>query len=245
MWSIGGIFGGLRWRDGWHSSCSLAQRMEGKILPAILLIAIVLGAARAQAQPAGDADTRSAALAGVKADKAKRCRAMSRTEPNSVDRAGTCALRRAASLRSSRTYAGGGLRGAGYRRFVSSYNTGRARRVASSAQTGRDRVRGARLFPPARGPVGARWRGAEATEVRFYGTACRRRDDRGHSFTYRVGRMGKCVNHRLFVVSGGLSLNWDQGPGSGAAPSVEEIYTTETLPGLGPVGLPAPRFGGV
>ena len=38
----------------------------------------------------------------------------------------------------------------------------------------------------------------------------------------------------LFVVGGGLEYSqWDQGPGSGAAPSVEEIYTPATLPGLG------------
>src|SRR5262249_28241918 len=39
---------------------------------------------------------------------------------------------------------------------------------------------------------------------------------------------------RYFLVRGGLELTqWKQNPGSGDVPSVDQIYTSQTLPGLG------------
>jgi hypothetical protein len=80
------------------------------------------------------------------------------------------------------------------------------------------------------------WR--QATEVGFYGfgpgTA---KDDRANfSFQqpYLISAITLRPNRGPFVVGGGLEFNeWQPGPGEGSEPSVDEIYTPDTLPGLG------------
>ena len=213
--------------------------------PAILLIAVVLGAARAQAQPTGeDTDTRAATLARARAERAT---ALHVYEPNKaemwLDRAEdlllTGGLRFHPFFESA--YAGGGFTlGAGYRRFVSPYNTVDLR--GSITLSGYKRVEAEFLAPRlfnrrAVLSVLGGWR--EATQVGFYGTGTTQTsgDDRAnYSFTqpYVSARIEVWPTRRLFVVGGGLEYSqWDQGPGSGTAPSVEEIYTPQTLPGLG------------
>ena len=213
--------------------------------PVVLLMGTTLAGTPAQAQPSsGDADTRAAALARAKAEKAKTVRVYG---PNKaelwLDRAETLLL--AGGLRwhpfFESAYAGGGFTlGAGYRRFVSPYNTVDLR--GSMTFSGYKRVEAEFLAPRlfnrrGRLSVIGGWR--EATQVGFYGigTTQTSKDDRAnYSFTqpYVSARIEVWPTRRLFVVGGGLEYSqWDQGPGSGTVQSVEEVYTTETLPGLG------------
>ena len=214
--------------------------------PAVLLIAIVLGAAPGTGPAAErDAETRAAALARVKAEKAK---AVHVYEPNKaeqwLDRAETLLLTGGLHFHPffESAYAGGGFTlGAGYRRFVSPYNTVDLR--GSLTFSGYKRVEAEFLAPRLfnrRGVLSVIGGWREATHVGFYGigTAQTSSDDRAnYSFTqpYVSGRLEVWPTRRLFVVGGGLEYSqWDQGPSErGPAPSVEEIYTPETLPGLG------------
>src|SRR5262249_30584014 len=79
------------------------------------------------------------------------------------------------------------------------------------------------------------WR--EATQVGYYGTGTANSvDDRGnYGFKQPYGRATLTVRpaHRLFLLRGGEEISqWEQTP-SGTAPSVEEVYTPSTAPGLG------------
>jgi hypothetical protein len=138
-------------------------------------------------------------------------------------------------------YAGGGLTGgAAYRRFVSPYNTIDVR--GSLTLSGYKRIEAEFLAPRLFGRRGllsviGGWR--EATEVGFYGfgTGSTSNDDRAnYAFRqpYVSGRVEVWPVRRLFVVGGGLEYSqWDQRSGGGSVSSVEEVYTPDTLPGLG------------
>jgi hypothetical protein len=138
-------------------------------------------------------------------------------------------------------YSGGGFTlGAGYLKYVSPYNTLDVR--GSFTFDGYKRVEAEFINPqlfgwPATLSVLGGWR--DATEVGFYGigTANTSQDDRViYSFeqpyastllTVRPGR-------RVLVVAGGFEVSqWQSGPGGGSDPSIETVYTPETLPGLG------------
>jgi hypothetical protein len=219
--------------------------MRSSWFAALLLTATALGATPAQAQPpSGDADTRAAALARAKAEKAKTVHVY---EPNKaelwLDRAERLLL--AGGLRwhpfFDSAYAGGGFTlGAGYRRFVSPYNTidGRGSITFSGYKRLEAEFLAPRLFNR-RGLVSVIGGWREATQVGFFGTGTSETSKDGranYSFTqpYLAGRIEVWPTRRLFVVRGGLEYSqWNQGPGSGSAPSVEEVYTPETLPGLG------------
>ncbi len=81
------------------------------------------------------------------------------------------------------------------------------------------------------------WR--EATEVGFYGigNANTSSDDRAnYSFDqpYGSATLDLWPARKILLLRGGVELSeWNQGSGQGAAPSVDEVYTSETLPGLG------------
>ena len=206
----------------------------------------MLGAARAQAQAtAGDADTRAAALARAKADKARTVQVY---EPNKAERW----LNRAETMLLTgglrfhpffeSAYSGGGFTlGAGYRRFVSPYNTLDLR--GSLTFSGYKRIEAEflapRLFNRRGDPVGARWL-ARSHASRLL----RDRDGADIERRSRKLQLHAAVRLRTGSRSGqpaGCSSSaaasrysqWDQGPGSGTVPSVEEVYTPETLPGLG------------
>jgi hypothetical protein len=227
-------------------------------VPAVLLLAAALGVVPAQAQPAptqpaqaepaqtqpAPPETRAAVLAQARAAKKPTVRVY---EPNKaeewLDRAEKLLL--TGGLRwhpfFDSAYAGGGFTlGAGYRHFVSPYNTVDVR--GSITLSGYKRVEAEFLAPRLfnrRGTVSVIGGWREATQVGFYGigtTQTTSGDRTNYSFTqpYVAGRIAVWPTRRLFVVGGGLEYSqWDQGPGSGTAPSVEEVYTPETLPGLG------------
>ena len=133
---------------------------------------------------------------------------------------------------------GGFTLGAGYRFFVSSYNTVDLR--GSITFTGYKRLESEFLAPRlfdrrGRLSVIGGWR--EATQVGFFGlgTAPTSKDDRvNYSFTqpYASAQLEVWPTRRVFFVGGGLEYSkWDQ-DGSSREPSVEDVYTPATLPGL-------------
>ena len=138
-------------------------------------------------------------------------------------------------------YAGGGFTlGAGYRRFVSPYNTIDLR--GSITFSGYKRIEAEFLAPrlfDRRGVLSVLGGWREATTVGFYGlgTGATSVDDRAnYSFNqpYASAMLDVWPTRRLFVLRGGLEVSqWEQEAGGGSAPSVEEVYTPATLPGLG------------
>ena len=81
------------------------------------------------------------------------------------------------------------------------------------------------------------WR--EATAVGFYGigTDNTSKDDRAnYSFKqpYASAMLDVRPWRKALIFGGGVEYSeWDQGPGDGTDPSVDEVYTPATLPGLG------------
>jgi hypothetical protein len=137
-------------------------------------------------------------------------------------------------------YSGGGFTvGAGYRTFVGSYNTVDVR--GSITPSGYKRIEGEFLAPRLFNRQGelvavAGWR--EATQVGFYGigSATPVENKTVYGFTQPYGRADLTFRPARgpFLIRGGVEVSrWDQGAGSGNDPSVEEVYTPDSLTGLG------------
>jgi hypothetical protein len=137
-------------------------------------------------------------------------------------------------------YSGGGFTvGAGYLRYVSSYNFLDVR--GSITPSGYKRLEAEFIAPELFGRRGTLrvlggWR--EATQVNFFGlgTATMTDDLVNYGFTqpYVGANLEVFPTRKLFVVGGGVEVSqWKQGPGSGSSPSIEQKYTPQTLPGLG------------
>jgi hypothetical protein len=137
-------------------------------------------------------------------------------------------------------YSGGGFTiGAGYMRFVSPYNTLDLR--ASITPSGYKRLEAQLLAPGLFGQRGTLsvlggWR--EATQVGFYGfgmsSSLENRANYSFQQPYLSASLEVFPTRRRFLVRGGVELTqWKQNPGSGDEPSVDQIYTPDTLPGLG------------
>jgi hypothetical protein len=137
-------------------------------------------------------------------------------------------------------YSGGGFTlGAGYRHPVSSYNTVSVR--GSITFSGYKRVEGEFIAPrlfdrQADLLVVGGWR--EATEVGYYGlgTATSQDDRANYGFQqpYGYAILNFRPGRRFVLLRGGVEASqWEQTPGSGSAPSVDEVYTPSTLVGLG------------
>jgi hypothetical protein len=137
-------------------------------------------------------------------------------------------------------YSGGGFTlGAGFTQFVSPYNTLDVR--GSITPSGYKRVEAEFIAP---GLFGRRatlsaiggWR--EATQVGFYGFGMTSTADARTNFSFQQPYASTTLDVRpkrnpLFV-RGTLEITqWKQAPGSGEEPSVETVYTPQTLPGLG------------
>lgn len=137
-------------------------------------------------------------------------------------------------------YAGGGFTlGAGYSTHVSSYNIVDVR--GSYTVKGYKRFEGAFLAPRlldrrASLTLIGGWR--EATQVGFYGTGVNTsKDDRANyqfDEPYGSAVLDVWPTRKLLLIRGGVEVfTRNQGPGDGSAPSVDEVYTADTLPGLG------------
>lgn len=137
-------------------------------------------------------------------------------------------------------YSGGGFTlGAGYMHHVSSYNVLDAR--ASFTTSGYKRMEAEFIAPElfarhGRLSVLGGWR--EATAVNFYGigqtTPPENLVNYGFTQPYLSANLDMFPTKKLLLVGLGFEVSqWNQGAGSGSSPSVEERYTSETLPGLG------------
>ena len=137
-------------------------------------------------------------------------------------------------------YSGGGFTlGAGYRHPVSAYNTIDLR--GSFTFSGYKRLEAEFLAPrvigrKARLSIIGGWR--EATQVGYYGlgTATSKDDRANYGFTefYGLSVLEVRPFHRFAVLRGGVDVSqWEQTPGSGSAPSVDEVYSSAELSGLG------------
>jgi hypothetical protein len=137
-------------------------------------------------------------------------------------------------------YSGGGFTlGAGYTRYVSSYNWIDVR--GSVTFSGYKRLE-TEFFAPdlfkRRGTLSVIGGWREATQVNFFGIGQGSSQDAlvNYGFTqpYVNARLEVFPTRRLLDLRGGFELSqWKQGAGSGSSPSVETIYTPATLPGLG------------
>ncbi len=137
-------------------------------------------------------------------------------------------------------YSGGGFTlGAGYRHPVSAYNTVDMR--GSFTFSGYKRVEAELVAPRlfrrrARFSALGGWR--EATQVGYYGTGtANSKSDRvnyGFKQLYGIGVLDVRPATRFVVLRAGVEASqWEQTPGSGSVPSVDEVYSPEALPGLG------------
>jgi outer membrane protein assembly factor BamA len=137
-------------------------------------------------------------------------------------------------------YAGGGFTvGLGYRRHVSAYNLVDVR--GSFTTKGYKRVEAAFMAPRLFDRHGsltliAGWR--DATQVGYYGTGINTsvKDRANYRFTQPYGSASLDVwpaRGRL-ILHGGVELSrWDIKAGTGDDPSIDAVYTPDTLPGLG------------
>jgi len=136
-------------------------------------------------------------------------------------------------------YSGGGFTlGAGYMRHVSPYNLLDVR--GSITFSGYKRIE-AQFFAPemfgrrASLSVLGGWR--EATQVNFYGIGKNTKQEDLTNFSFKQPYLGATVESfpaRYLYLRGDTEVSqWNQGAGTGSSPSVEQIYTPSTLPGLG------------
>jgi surface antigen Omp85-like protein len=137
-------------------------------------------------------------------------------------------------------YAGGGFTlGAGHLNYVGGYNTIDLR--GSWTLKNYKRLEGEFVAPRMfnrRGHLSVLGGWREAPEVGFYGIGPdTSTDDRtNYLFNQPYGSALLTVfpARRAFMLRGGVEYSrWTQEPGKGSSPSVEEVYTPETLPGLG------------
>jgi hypothetical protein len=138
-------------------------------------------------------------------------------------------------------YRGGGFTlGAGYLKYVNPYDTVDVR--GSLTLKGYKRIEAEFIDPelfgwPVRLSILGGWR--DATQVGFYGigTSNTSKDNRvNFSFEqpYASSLLSVRPGRGPLLVAGGVEVSqWQTGPGSGSDPSIETVYTPESLPGLG------------
>ena len=138
------------------------------------------------------------------------------------------------------SYTGGGFTlGAGYLKHVSAYNTLDMR--GSFTPSGYTRLEAEFVAPElfarrGRLSVLGGWR--DATQVGFFGFGMTSTPETQANYGFQRPYLGAQLEvfptRRLFLVAGGLELTqWKQKPGEGEVPSVDQVYTSATLPGLG------------
>ena len=129
--------------------------------------------------------------------------------------------------------------GAGYMHHVSSYNLVDVR--GSYSRLGYTRLEAEFIAPrifQRRGELSILGGYREATQVAFYGLGTHSsKDDRTNYLfqqPYVSALMTLWPTRKFFMLRGGVEVDqWNQKPGEGSFPSIETVYTPQTLPGLG------------
>ena len=136
-------------------------------------------------------------------------------------------------------YGGGFTLGAGYAHFVSPYNMIDVRGSYTILNYKRIETEftAPRLFHR-RGQLSVLGGWREATQAGFYGVGmdASTADRTNYDFQqpYGSATLTFWPTRRLLMLRGGLELSrWSLRPGEGSFPSVETVYTPQTLPGLG------------
>jgi hypothetical protein len=137
-------------------------------------------------------------------------------------------------------YSGGGFTlGLGYAHHVSSYNTIDVRGSYTIAGYKRAEFEflAPRLFKR-RGALAILGGWREATEVGFYGLGTNTSVDDKTNYDFQQPYLSVALTvfptRRAFMLRGAEEFSqWSQRPGQGTSPSVETVYTPDTLPGLG------------
>jgi opacity protein-like surface antigen len=200
-----------------------------------------LAAAPAAAQTS-DEPTRTALIDAEKAEKAKDL------HPYVPGRAEQALNRAETALTTQKglhpffenAYSGGGFTlGAGYLEYIGAYNTIDVR--GSLTFKGYKRIEAEYLAPrllarQATLSIIGGWR--EATQVGYYGLGNNTTADARANYAFQQPYLSTTFTvrpaDRIVVLRAGFETSqWIQDPGSGDVPSVEQIYTPATLPGLG------------
>ena len=137
-------------------------------------------------------------------------------------------------------YSGGGFTlGVGRANYVSAYNyiDARASWTFSNYKRAEAEFVAPRLFNR-RGHLSLLGGWREATQVGFYGIGneTEQEDQTNYLFQQPYGSalLTLYPNRKVLMLQGGVEYSrWSQEPGKGTDPSVETVYTPDTLPGLG------------
>jgi hypothetical protein len=208
---------------------------------------LVLATVLSQSAAAQDETTAATRAGTIEQAQAEKAQALHPFEPNKVelflDNLEATLLTGGIKVHPffDNAYAGGGFTlGAGYATKVSSYNVLDLR--GSFTFKGYTRLEAAFMAPRVLNRRGSLtliggWR--NATQVGFYGIGNEQtsaQDRANYSFTqpYASAALSVMPTRRLLVLAGALDVaKWDVGAGKGSDPSVDEVYTPATLPGLG------------
>jgi hypothetical protein len=214
------------------------------ILTVACTLAILAAPLTAAGQDAAAPETRAAAIAAQQEEKAKTLRPY---EPNKFE-AWVSELEDQLLVGNRKwhpffdsAYSGGGFTlGAGYLHHLGAYDSidvrgsytlSEYKRIEAEYRAPRLLGRRATLS------VLGGWR--EATQVGYYGNGMDTSDDDRTNYSFRLPLVSATLELRpmprhWLVFTGGIEYSeWQQHPGQGSAPSVETIYTPDTLPGLG------------
>lgn len=207
------------------------------------VVALAAGAATSVLAQEPDPPTRQAAIEQAQAEKVKDLHAY-------VPGKGEALLNRAEDIMvngiprwhpySANAYSGGGFTlGVGYAHHVSPYNMIDVR--GSYSILGYKRVEAEftapRLFHR-RGALSLLGGWREATQAAFYGigmdTSTSDRTNYDFQQPHGSATLTLWPARRLLMLRAGVELSqWSQHPGQGLFPSVDKVYTPQTLPGLG------------
>ena len=194
--------------------------------------------------PAAAAETRAEAIAAEQAAKAQHLEPYA---PNKAEALLTLVEEQFISGNMAwhpffdSAYQGGGFTlGAGYLKHVSSYDTidVRGSITLSNYKRIEAEYRAPRLFNR-RGVLSVIGGWREATQVGFFGlgTPETSQDDRvnyGFQQPYAVATLHVRPTRKHFLLGAGVEYStWNTQEGAGSQPSIEEVYTPETLTGLG------------
>ena len=207
------------------------------------VVALVAGPARSIVAQEPEATTREAAIEQAQAEKVKTLHPYVEGKVEALlDRAEDILVNGVPRWHPffNNAYSGGGITlGVGYAHHVSPYNMLDVR--GSLTHLGYKRVEAEftapRLFHR-RGALSLLGGWREATQVGFYGLGTdTSKDDRtDYDFQQPYGSVSLTFwpTRRLLMLRGGAELSrWSLRPGQGSFPSIETVYTPQTLPGLG------------